>query len=163
MVIGVDYRLAPEYPFPLPHNDCFEVLNWITNNAAEYMIDIKRLALWGCSAGGNLAAGVALRDSAENEITRLRHVNLIVPVTCHPNLYPPILQSSNSSVKHFPFGGTAEESMEGLRRIWGELSSVSQTFPNTYIEQKNLLGTSFLTRMPRYSLLSLEVIIPPSM
>jgi len=129
VVIGVDYRLAPEHPFPLPHNDCFQVLDWISNNATGYMIDVKRVGLWGCSAGGNLAAGVALRDSAENEIARIRHVNLVVPVTCHPNLYPPALQSSAGSMKLFPFGGTAEESLAGLGRIWGEPPPVRETFP----------------------------------
>ena len=122
VVIGVDYRLAPEYKFPLPSNDCFEVLNWVSNNARDYSIDTARVGLWGCSAGGNLAASVALRDSAENEISRIRHVNLLVPVTCHPNLHPPVIQSSNASMQLSESDGTVEEARAGLITLWGEPS-----------------------------------------
>lgn len=131
VVIGVDYRLAPENLFPLPHNDCFEVLNWISNNATEYMIDTNRVGLWGASAGGNLAASVALRDSAENDTARVRHVNLVVPATCHPKLYPAVLQVSSASLKQFPFHGasTAEESASCLGRLWGKSKLGYETFP----------------------------------
>ena len=70
------------------------------------MIDTKRVGLWGCSAGGNLAASVALRDSAEHTSARIRHVDLVVPVTCHPSLYPDALESSSASMKRLTFGGS---------------------------------------------------------
>jgi acetyl esterase len=84
VVIGVDYRLAPEYPFPAPLGDCYEALNWTIAHAAEYNIDRERIGLWGASAGGNLGAALALRDSMEHSVSRLRHANLVVTVTCHP-------------------------------------------------------------------------------
>jgi len=118
VVVSVDYRLAPEHKFPIPHNDCFEALNWVYRNAAKYMIDKGRIGLWGCSAGGNLAAGVALRDSFNLEVPRIRHLDLVVPVTCHPTLYPHSLQSKDSSLIRFPFGGVAEESTKGLIELW---------------------------------------------
>ncbi|MDO5767890.1 MAG: alpha/beta hydrolase [Psychrobacter sp.] len=58
-VIAVDYRLAPEYPFPTPVNDGIEAFRHITAHPDKYGIDPARIAVGGDSAGGNLAAVVA--------------------------------------------------------------------------------------------------------
>ncbi len=84
VVASVDYRLAPEHPFPAPMNDCYAGLCWLAANAGDLGVDADRIVIGGASAGGGLAAGLALmaRDHGGPAITSQL---LVYPMLDHRN------------------------------------------------------------------------------
>lgn len=65
-VVNINYRKAPEFPYPCAVNDAFDAVNWFYTNAGQFGFDTDRMAIGGHSAGGNLAAVTSLRSVREN-------------------------------------------------------------------------------------------------
>ena len=91
-VVAVDYRMGPEYRFPAAVDDCYAATRWVSDKAASLGLDAARLAVGGDSAGGNLAAVVALmaRDALDGRVLPIRFQLLIYPATDMRQLTPSI-------------------------------------------------------------------------
>lgn len=88
VVVSVDYRLAPEHPFPAASDDCLAATRWAAAHAAELNGDLSRIGVSGDSAGGNLAAVTALRLRDEGG-PALKAQLLVYPVAdADPDAYP---------------------------------------------------------------------------
>jgi acetyl esterase/lipase len=68
VVASVDYRLAPQWPYPTPIDDCEAGLRWMIGEADRLGIDTDRLVIGGGSAGGGLAAALAIRTRDRGEV-----------------------------------------------------------------------------------------------
>jgi acetyl esterase/lipase len=79
-VASVDYRLAPEHPYPAALDDCLAALRWARTGAAALSLDEARLAIGGASSGGGLAAALALRCRDEGGFDDLRLQLLVYPM-----------------------------------------------------------------------------------
>lgn len=72
-VISIDYRLAPECPFPCAYYDCKDVIQWVLQNADLWNLDLSNLTVAGESAGGALALACGLSDIG-------KYINLVIPI-----------------------------------------------------------------------------------
>ncbi|ESP04936.1 hypothetical protein LOTGIDRAFT_184909 [Lottia gigantea] len=123
IVVSVNYRLAPEYPFPIPFDDCVTATTHLLQNGAKYGVDPKRVAVAGDSAGGNLAAAVSTKLRDEHHKPGIRLQILVYPVLQGCDWYLPSYQTGailfnrddkakfvrayvNFSKDFFPFIGT---------------------------------------------------------
>ena len=79
-ILSVAYRLAPEHRYPAAVDDCYDATVWAAAHAGDLSVDAARLAVAGDSAGGNLAAAVAIRIRDEGG-PALAHQLLVYPVT----------------------------------------------------------------------------------
>lgn len=93
LVFNVEYRLAPEHPFPAAVEDCVAAFDYIHTNASAFGVDASRIAVGGDSAGANLAAVVSIcRRDADK------------PGPCHQMLYYPVTETHFESESHRLFG-----------------------------------------------------------
>jgi len=92
-VLSVDYRLAPEHKFPAAFDDCVAAVKWAFENAKTLGIDNSRMAVGGDSAGGNLAAAVALA-----EVVPFKFQMLIYPAVDMSMESPSISENANAPI-----------------------------------------------------------------
>lgn len=123
-VLSVDYRLAPEHPIPAPLDDCYAALSWLHENAAELGVDPARIGIGGESAGGGLAAALAIkaRDAGEYAI-------------CWQALTYPMLDNRTGSDAHpgdplvGEFVWTRELNQYGWQRYLGQAEAEAPQVP----------------------------------
>lgn len=78
VVVGVDYRLAPEHPYQEGLDDCLETVRYIYENAEKFNIDAEKIGLVGDSVGGNIALGV--HQLSEDEAWEISYIGLLCPL-----------------------------------------------------------------------------------
>jgi acetyl esterase len=135
-VVSVDYRLAPENPYPAAVDDAAAVLNWVSVNADELGVDGSRIAVAGSSAGGALAACLAQR-SADGSL----------PAVMFQMLHQPVLDDrvtgSKTEFEATPaFDGPAAELM--WRHYLGSTAPSADSVPARR-DQLHDLPTAFIT------------------
>ncbi len=88
VVVSVEYLNSPEGKFPLPLEQCYDALVWITEHAREYSMDLSRLAVVGDSSGGNMSAALCLmaRDRKGPKIHLQVLINPATDLTCNGTL-----------------------------------------------------------------------------
>lgn len=121
-VLSVEYRLAPEHPAPIPVEDCYAALVWCVDHAAELGFDPDRMILGGGSAGGGLAAGVAL-------LARDRQGPALVGAMLHC----PMLDDRNdsTSIRQFDrsIGWSGQNNAVGWGALLGEARGTDAVSP----------------------------------
>jgi acetyl esterase/lipase len=120
-VVSVDYRLAPEHPYPAALQDAIAVLNWVAANATELDVDAQRVAVAGSSAGGALAA--CLAQGAADKV--------LAPVVFQL-LHQPVLDDRDTASKT-EFRTSPAFDGEGAELMWrhylGSAASISEAVP----------------------------------
>lgn len=93
-VVLVNYRKAPEYPYPAPADDCWTALKWVDEHRAELAASGAPLVIGGDSAGGNLSAAMTLR-AREQDGPKIDYQVLVYPVTDADFTRPSYLDPEN--------------------------------------------------------------------
>lgn len=122
LVVCVDYRLAPQHPYPAAIDDCFGALAWLHENASDLGVDPERLAVGGASAGGGLAACVAQRARDAG-----------VPLVFQLLIYPMLDDRTGAGGQEVPGRGefvwTARSNAQGWQAYLGHPEGEEETRP----------------------------------
>lgn len=99
VVLDIDYKLAPEYPFPVAYEESYDIAKWAYENAEGLGVDKSKLVLCGHSSGGNIAAAIAM------EATKTKDLAIRLQVLDYPpmDLYTDPADKPEASKSHVPF------------------------------------------------------------
>lgn len=119
VVASVDYRLAPEHPYPAAINDCHAALEWVVSNSEALRIDKSRLAIAGASAGGGLTAALSLLARDRGEI-KIAFQMPLYPMLDDRNITP---SSYEVNIENMPRAWNRENNIAAWRMYLGAKSS----------------------------------------
>jgi len=140
VVLSVGYRLAPEHPIPAPLDDCCAGLAWMHQKAGELGVDPMRIGIGGESAGGGLAAALAIRARDEGDYA-----------ICHQHLTYPMLDNLTGAGSHpgDPLVGefiwTRQRNAYGWRSYLGDAPALAPQVPARVADFAGLPATWLLT------------------
>ncbi|GAB7356559.1 hypothetical protein MBLNU459_g7294t1 [Dothideomycetes sp. NU459] len=135
-IFSTDYRLAPEHNGTTPVEDCYAALAWLNQNAQEHNVDPARIAIYGDSAGGGMAAGVALIARDRNLQPPLAKQILVYPMIDDRNL------TANPALEPFATWST-EDNILGWTALLGDKAGKANADISPYAapsRAKNLAG-----------------------
>jgi len=107
VIVAVDYRLAPEHPFPAPLEDCYSALGWLVSEHLALGVDKDRVVIMGHSAGGGLAAALALlvRERGQHQVAGMA---LVYPMLDH-RTGSPVAPQQNPTTGHLSWSPEANQ------------------------------------------------------
>lgn len=140
VVIAVNYQKAPEHKFPIPFDDCYATLEWVVNNSDYLNINRDEIGIAGDSAGGNLAAAVALKARDHNG-PKIAFQILIYPAVDYKFDYPSMIENATGY----------SLTTQGMKWYWDQYMATEADLENPYFRPmaeenlKNLPPTFTLT------------------
>ncbi|QWU18279.1 alpha/beta hydrolase [Paenibacillus sophorae] len=124
VVISVDYRLAPEHPFPAGFVDCLDAVNWTWRSAEQLGVNRNQITVAGDSSGANFAAACALKDK-ESGAGMIKYQALIYPVV---NNAEAITDDFRWSIDEYVINKHYEFIMPGIQEIKDNLEIIRQVY-----------------------------------
>lgn len=121
VVIAVNYQKAPEHKFPIPFDDCYSTLQWVVANAQALNINVDEIGVAGDSAGGNLAAAVALK-ARDVKGPRIAFQILIYPAVDYNFEYPSMIENAVGY----------SLTTQGMKWYWDQYMATTDDLANPY-------------------------------
>lgn len=143
VVVSVNYQKAPEHKFPIPFDDCYATLQWVTENAKSLNINPEQIGIAGESAGGNIAAGVCFK-ARDEEGPKIAFQILIYPVTNHKFDYKSMIENSQGYAL----------TTEAMKWYWKQYLRDERDLENSYC--RPLAATKF-SNLPKTFIMTAEL------
>lgn len=134
VVIAVNYQKAPEHRFPVPFDDCYATLEWVFENSSELNINQEEIGVAGDSAGGNLAAAVALKARDEKG-PKIAFQILIYPAVDYKFDYPSMIENATGY----------SLTTQGMKWYWDQYMESESDLDNPYFRP---MAASDLSGLP---------------
>lgn len=128
VIVTVEYRLAPENPYPIPRMDCEAATKYFMDHALDYGVDPEKIAIAGDSAGGNLAAAISLSLRNQEFYPRPKQQILVYPALQAVDFNTP----SNHLQEYHPLTAKIGTVSVWLRHAFGSISLRDQVYNNLH-------------------------------